>query len=257
MALVKRPAEIEIMAEAGRKLAKILSRLEGEVRVGITTDFLDKLSAELIRQSGATPAFLGYQPAGAKKPYPNTLCASLNDVVVHGLPSSYQLREGDVLKIDLGLKYRGFFVDSALTVPVGKVREEAKKLIQVTKQALNLAIRELEVGKTLGDVGHAIQSYVRKNKFSIVCSLTGHGIGRSLHEEPAVLNFGKPGTGLELSSGMVLAIEPMTSSSNLPNGCNIRELPDGSFTTNDQSLSVHFEHTVAITETGPMVLTAL
>ncbi len=257
MAFLKSLGEIELMAEAGQILARVIRELVEHAKIGTTTNFLDKLSFELIESNKAKPAFLGYRPAGAKRPFPKTLCASVNEVVVHGLPSDYCLQNGDLLKIDLGLEYQGFFVDSAITVGVGRISRKARKLIEVTRNSLDLAIKNLSPGLTLGDIGYTIENYARKNKFSIIRSLTGHGIGRQLHEEPTVLNFGKPNTGLELVPGMVLAIEPMISLSNLDNGCNIQELKDGSYATKDKSLSAHFEHTVAITEAGPRVLTRL
>ena len=257
MALIKTPAEIEIMAEGGRKLAKVISTLSNEVKAGVTTDYLDELSFKLIKEAGAIPAFLGYKPQGAKKPYPKTLCASVNDTVVHGLPSDYIIKDGDLIKIDLGLKWRGLYVDSAVTVGVGRISSLAKSLISVTKKSLDLAIQTAVVGKTLGDIGYAISSCVRKNKFSVVHSLTGHGIGSHLHEDPSVFNVGEPHKGLELMEGMVLAIEPMVSSSDLASGCPVRELSDGSFATRDGSLSAHFEHTIVITNGRPIILTQI
>lgn len=257
MALIKTPAEIEIMAEGGRKLAKVISALSNEVKSGVTTNFLDKLSFKLIQEAGAVPAFLGYKPQGAKKPYPKTLCASVNDTVVHGIPSDYIIKDGDLVKIDLGLKWRGLYVDSAVTVGVGRISSLAKNLMAVTKKSLDLAIQNALVGRTLGDIGYAISGCVRKNKFSVVHSLTGHGIGSHLHEDPSVFNVGEPHKGLELMEGMVLAIEPMVSSSDLASGCPVRELPDGSFATRDGSLSAHFEHTVTITGGRPIILTQI
>ncbi len=255
MHTLKSAAEIEIMAEGGRILAAVLKSVQSETRVGVTTKHLDTLSRELIKKSGALPAFLGYRSVGSKKPFPATLCISINEVVVHGLPSKREIKEGDIVKLDLGLKYRGFYLDSAVTVPVGKISSGANKLISVTKKALDLAIREAKPGKTLGHIGHAVQSYVEKNGFSVVRSLTGHGIGRGLHEDPSVFNFGKPGTGDEVVPGMVLAIEPMVAMSHPPEGGRIKQLSDDSFAIADGSLSAHFEHTVAITKNGPRVLT--
>lgn len=251
MVILKTPAEIEIMAEGGRRLAQVIGGLKKEVRAGVTTLFLDKLAMKLIKECGAEPAFLGYRPHGSLKPYPHTICASLNDVVVHGLPSDYVLKDGDVLKLDLGLKCGGFYVDSAVTVPVGSVSREAQKLIHVTREALDVGIAEARSGKAVGDIGHAIERFVAKNGFSVVRSLTGHGIGRELHEEPQVLNFGRKGTGEELMPGMVLAIEPMVAAGS---GAT-KQLADESFVTADGSLAAHFEHTIAVTERGPRILT--
>ncbi len=249
--LLKSAEQIEIMAEGGQRLARVLRALRDAVRPGITTKSLDELAYKLIKDSGAEPAFLNYRPTGAARAYPATLCASVNDGVVHGIPSAYVIKDGDVVKLDLGLKHRGFYLDSAITVGAGKITREAKKLIDVTRDALELAIREAQPGKTLGDVGYVVQRFVEKNKFSVVRTLTGHGIGRGLHEEPPVFNFGRRGDGDKLVPGMVLAIEPMVA---VGSGAT-RTLRDDSFVTADGSLAAHFEHTVAITEKGPKILT--
>ncbi len=253
MSILKTEKEIGIMAEGGARLARVLRALENAVRPGVATKSLDALAEKLIRSEDAAPAFLRYRPAGSKKVYPFTLCTSINDTVVHGIPSGYMIREGDLVKLDLGLKYRGFYLDSAITVGVGDISREAKKLIQVTEESLGRAIREARPGKTLGDVGYAVESFVKKNKFSVVRSLTGHGIGQSLHEDPYVMNFGRPREGDELRIGMVLAIEPMVA---VGTG-DIKQLEDDSFVTKDGSLAAHFEHTVAITKDGPKILTEL
>jgi len=248
---IKSPSEIEIMAEGGHLLALILAELRSAVRPGLRTSALEELSRKLIKSAGATPAFLGYRPAGSREPYPYSLCVSLNDVVVHGHPSGYVVKDGDLVKLDLGLKHRGFYLDSAITVPVGNMSREARKLAVVTQEALQKGIEQARPGKTVGDIGHAVQKHVEKNGFSIVRTLTGHGIGRELHEDPQILNFGRPGTGEELKVGMVLAIEPMVAMG----GGATHELKDESFVTTDGSLAAHFEHTVAITKNGPIVLT--
>src|SRR3989338_3760479 len=253
MIVLKASEEIEIMAEAGRKLARVFRALRVLVRVGVTTRSLDDASRALIKEEGAEPAFLNYRPAGSRKGYPFPLCASVNKTVVHGLPSNEPLKDGDLLKLDLGLRYRGFYADSAITVGVGNISREASRLMQVTEEALAKGMHEAKVGKTLGDIGHVIESHVKKNKFSIVQSLTGHGIGRGLHEDPYVLNFGRPGAGEELCAGMVLAIEPMVAAGS---GAS-EQLKDESFVTSDGSLAAHFEHTVAITEKGPKILTKI
>ncbi|MBI3589137.1 MAG: type I methionyl aminopeptidase [Candidatus Liptonbacteria bacterium] len=257
MAILKTAAEIEIMTEGGRRLAQILKTLKEGTQAGLTTNSLDELSFNLIKKSGAEPAFLGYRPPGSHRSYPKTLCVSINETVVHGLPSERLIMTGDLVKLDLGLKYRGFFLDSALTFCVGQVESLAKKLIAVTSQALTLAIKKAKPGQTLGDIGWAVQSCVQSQQFSIVEMLTGHGIGRALHEDPAVFNLGRPQGGEELVAGMVLAIEPMVSASPPPSGGKVKEMPDGSFITRDGSLSAHFEHTVAITEHGPRILTQI
>ncbi len=251
MVTFKSQSEIETMAVGGKILAGVLEALRKEVEVGIATKDLDKLAHDLIIEAGARPAFLNYRPAGAKTAYPWTLCASLNDVVVHGQPSDYVLREGDIVSLDLGLVYQKWYLDAAITVGVGKILPEARKLMAVTEESLMAGIREAKIGRTLGDIGHAIQSIARKNHFSIAENLVGHGIGRELHEDPAVFNFGNRHDGEPLEEGMVIAIEPMVCA-----GLGaVRTLKDDSYATRDHSLSAHFEHTVAITRNGPKILT--
>ncbi len=240
------------MAEGGKRLAEVLRSLQAEVQVGVTTKQLDRLAYQMIHKLGAKPAFLHYRPAGAAKAYPYTLCASTNDVVVHGQPSDHALADGDIIKLDLGLIYKGFNLDSAVTVAVGKPSREAKKLIDATRAALAAAIEEAYLGRTLGDIGYAIAAVAKKNKVGVAEGLTGHGIGRALHEDPAVFNFGKRGAGEPLEAGMVLALEPMFAAGS---GTTVTR-KDDSFATQDGSLAAHFEHTVAITPQGPRVLTA-
>ncbi len=242
-----------MMAEGGRRLAEVLVRLENETRAGVTTKQLDRLAYQLIHKSGAKPAFLRYRPAGAARAYPYTLCTSLNSVVVHGQPSSYTIKDGDIVKLDLGLSYKGFFLDAAITVAVGETKKDIKRLIGAPKDALAAGIAEVKVGNTLGDVGYAIERMAKKNKCSVADGLTGHGIGRALHEDPTVFNFGKKGEGEELQEGMVIAIEPMFTAGKP----EVRQLRDESWATLDGSLAAHFEHTIAITKRGPRVLTAL
>ena len=248
---LKTKEQIEIMAEGGKKLAQVLVALKQAAQIDVTTVALDRIAYQLIKGAGAEPAFLNYQPAGAMRAYPYSLCASVNDVVVHGQPSKYVLQDGDVLKLDLGLKYQGFYLDAAITVIVGNGSVVAKKLSAATEEALYAGIKEAKMGKTLGDVGAAIQKVVERNKFSVVEGLTGHGIGESLHEEPTVFNTGRKGMGDALVPGMVIAIEPMVAAG----AAGILQLEDESYGTADRSLSAHFEHTVAITEKGPKILT--
>jgi methionyl aminopeptidase len=257
MVILKTPEEIKIMAKAGKILARVLQALKSEVKEGVSTKYLDELAKELIEKAGAKPGFLGYKPSGSDKSFPFTLCASINEVVVHGLPNSEKLRNGDLVKLDLGVKYDDFYSDSAITVSVGDPTPEIKKLMVVTEEALLLAIKQAKPGNTLGDIGSAVESHVTGNNYSIIKSLTGHGIGRSLHESPNVLNIGKPGAGDLLKEGMVIAIEPMVSASPGPDGGKVKQLPDESFRTQDGSLSAHFEHTVAISKDGPQVLTKI
>jgi methionyl aminopeptidase len=239
MTTIKTPEEIEIMAEGGRRL-------------GVTTKQLDRLAYQLIHKSGAKPAFLHYKPAGADHAYPYTLCASLNSIVVHGQPSDYLIQDGDLVKLDLGLIYKGFYLDAARTVGIGALTREAKKLIAAAEEAFYAGVKVAVPGKTLGDLGCAIEKTVKKNKFSVAEGLVGHGIGRALHEDPAVFNFGKPGAGEDIEVGMVLAIEPMITAGF---GAT-RQVRDESWATRDGSLSAHYENTVAITEHGPKILTA-
>ncbi len=239
------------MAEGGRRLGAVLQRLRSEVRPGVTTLSLDRVARKIITEGGDTPAFLNYRPEGARRAYPYTLCASVNDVVVHGQPSNYVLRDGDIVKLDLGLKHEGFYLDAAITAAVGKVPAEDKKLMAVTEESLYAGIKEAKPGNTLGDIGYAIERVVRKHKFSIAEGLTGHGIGRALHEDPTVFNFGDRGTGVKLVSGMVIAIEPMVT----VGAGAIVQLKDESYGTMDRSHAAHFEHTVAITDAGPLILT--
>ncbi|MBI4086345.1 MAG: type I methionyl aminopeptidase [Candidatus Liptonbacteria bacterium] len=248
---IKTKEEIEIMAEGGRRLGEILASLASEVRPGIGTAFFDTRSFALIKKAGCEPAFLNYRPTGAKKAYPATICVSINDVVVHGVPSKRVIEDGDIVSLDLGLKYKGWYVDAAVSVGAGKLDTKKYKLIAAAKNALELGIGQAMPGKTLGDIGCAIEKFVKQERFSIVEGLTGHGIGRELHEEPAVFNFGKPGKGEPLKVGMVIAIEPMISAG----GAKIRQLQDDSYAIADGSLAAHFEHTIAITENGPRVLT--
>jgi methionyl aminopeptidase len=262
MITIKTSEEIEIMAEGGRRLAEVLRALEKETRAGITTRHLDHFAYQMIHKLGAKPAFLNYRPAGARKAYPYTLCASLNEVVVHGQPADYALREGDLIKLDLGLLYKGFYLDSAITVFVDysgseisseekSHAREAHKLIDATRAALAAGIAEASLGRTVGDIGHAIEAIVKKNKFEVAEGLIGHGIGRELHEDPAVFNFGKRGAGEPLEEGMVIAIEPMVV---VGRGETVTR-KDDSYATRDGSLAAHFEHTVAVTARGPQILT--
>lgn len=249
---LRTPEEIKIMAEGGRRLGVVLQKLCAEVCPGVTTLALDHAARALIEAGGDVPAFLNYRPAGARRAYPYTLCSSVNDVVVHGQPSAMcVLKKGDIIKLDLGLKHEGFYLDAAITVGVGRISAEAKKLMAVTEESLYAGIKEAKAGRTLGDIGYAIEHVVRKNRFSVAEGLTGHGIGRALHEEPPVFNFGDRGTGMKLKPGMVIAIEPMVA----VGGGEIVQLRDEGYGTADRTWAAHFEHTVAITEKGPMILT--
>lgn len=250
---LKTEKEITIMKEGGQILGKIAKEVSLLAVEGAELRYLDKVAHDLMIKAGGKPAFLNYRPEWAQKPYPASICASVNNIIVHGLPTAYKLKGGDILKIDFGLLYKDFYTDIALTVGIGKISEIGQKLISVTKKALYIALANCYSGKTLGDIGYAINSYVKKNGFSVAKGLTGHGIGRHLHEEPSVLNEGQRKKGLKLEPGMVIAIEPMVATGR----GDIVQLEDESYAMLDGSLSAHFEDTVAITDGEPIVLTRL
>lgn len=249
MITLKTREEIEKMRAAGRVVAVTLSQVSASITPGkTTTQDLDTLAESLIRQHGAVPSFKGY------KGYPKSTCIAVNDEVVHGIPSSRVLSEGDIVGIDLGAILHGWHADAAITVPVGRVSKKAKQLLETARNALYAGIRQARPGNHLTDISYAIQEYVESHGFSVVRDLVGHGIGRDMHEEPQVPNFGRPGRGPRLEVGMTLAIEPMVN----VGGFQVETQKDGwTIVTKDGSLSAHFEHTVAITETGPDVLTLL
>ena len=242
MIILKTPGEIEVMAKASRVVAETLEVLKKAVRVGVTTDELDALAEAEILARGAKPAFKGYRN------YPKTLCASVNEQVVHGIPSKRKLKEGDIIGLDLGAIVDGFYGDSAVTVMIGEVSDKTAKLVRVTEKALMIGIEQAVVGRRLSDISHAIQHHVEAAGYSVVTEFVGHGIGRQLHEEPQVPNYGRPGQGPRLQGGMVLAIEPMVNMG----GSAVRVLDDRwTAVTADGSLSAHFEHTIAIQASGP------
>ncbi len=251
MVTLKTPEEIKKISASGKILAKAFKKVAKEAKEGYALNYLDKLAYQLIVKEGARPAFLGYRPNGAAHPYQASICASVNNVIVHGYPSNYKLKSGDVLKLDFGVLYNGFYSDAALTVIVGKSNVETKKLVRATKLALERAIKIAQVGNTLGDIGWIIEQTAKKAGFKPVRDLTGHGIGSKLHEEPTVYNYGERKQGMKLRSGMVLAIEPIFSAGS---DQTIQE-EDESWATADGSLSAHFEHTIAITDKGPKILT--
>lgn len=243
--------EIEAISRSGKILAEVFGVLKNKIAAGVSLKELDDLTFNLAKRRGAKPAFLNYRPEGARRPYPFSICASLNDVVVHGQPTDYKLQSGDILKIDFGVNLNGFYSDAAFTFAVGKVSKDVERLISATKEALTKAVKCVKPGNHLGDIGWAIESVAKKNNCEVIKGLTGHGIGRSLHEEPTIFNFGKAGQGMKLVPGMVLAIEPMFSLG----GGEVVQFPDESWATADGSLSAQFEHTVAVTEKGGRVLT--
>jgi methionyl aminopeptidase len=245
--------EIKKIRAAGKILARVAQSIKEAVKEGVSLKFLDELAFNLIKKAGAEPAFLGYQPSGAKKPYGYSICASVNEVVVHGIPTKYKLKNGDLLKIDLGLRYHEFYADIAFTLPIGKVSSVAERLSKTTQEALMKGIKVAIINNTIGDIGYAIQNFAESKGFKIIKGLTGHGIGRDLHEDPFVYNEGKKGEGEKLKAGMTLAIEPMISAGSE----KIIQFKNDSYATSDGALSAHFEHTIAITEKGPEILTML
>jgi methionyl aminopeptidase len=246
MIIRKTPQQVDQMAAAGEILVRCLKMLESKTRAGITTLELDEAAEKFIRSQGAEPAFKGYRG------FPGSICASPNSMVVHGIPDRTELRRGDLLSIDVGVVSDGWVADAAITIPVGPVTPEAEKLLEVTKGALFTGIEQARPGNHLGDIGAAIQRHVEAEGLSIIRTLVGHGIGREMHEEPQVPNFGEPGRGPELEEGMVLAIEPMVNAG----GPLVRMGDDGwAVYSEDDSLAAHFEFTVAVTPEGPRVLT--
>jgi methionyl aminopeptidase len=241
-------AELAQMREAGRLVADVLTQLSAGVKPGISTADLDDIAERIIRAAGGTPAFKGYHG------YPATICASINDEVIHGIPSGRRvLREGDIISIDVGASLNGYFGDSAVTLPVGRVDEEAERLLRVTEESLYKAIEQVRPGARVSDIGHAVQRHVEAHGFSVVREFVGHGIGQEMHEEPQVPNYGDAGRGPRLAEGMVLAIEPMVNAGRPA----VKVLSDGwTAVTKDRSLSAHFEHTVAVTAGAPWILTA-
>ncbi|HUO06001.1 MAG TPA: type I methionyl aminopeptidase [Candidatus Binataceae bacterium] len=253
MIMIKTPAEIAVMRKANRIVAEILAELAAAVRPGITTDELDRLAEELTHKKGAKPAFKGYRPGDVA--YPKCLCVSVNNEIVHGIPSSRRLKAGDIVSLDFGVVYDGFYGDSARTVAIGEVPERTKKLLQVTRESLYAGIDQARPGNRIGDIGRAVQEMAEGAGFSVVTGFAGHGIGRRLHEEPQVPNYFHPGMpNPRLREGMVIAIEPMINE-----GSPELEILDDGWTavTADGKLSAHFEHSIAITSSGPEILSEL
>lgn len=248
MVILKLPEEIEKARASNHIVAEVLNKLRDKVKPGISTSELDKFAEEVTRKRGAKPAFKGYRG------YPYSLCTSINEEVVHGMPSERLLKEGDIIGLDFGVYYKGFYGDAAITLPVGKISLDAQKLINVTERSLYTGIEQIKVGKRLGDISAAVQMTVEEAGFSIVRDFVGHGIGRNLHEDPQIPNYGKKGRGIELKSGMIFAIEPMVNQGDY----KVKILPDGwTVVTEDGKLSAHFEHSVVITDNGPDILSKL
>ena len=252
MITLKTPQETAKMHEAGRIVAQMLAACRAAVRPGVTTGELDRIAADVLRRHGATSNFKGYG-VPVLPPFPGVICTSVNEQVVHGIPGKRRLKEGEILSIDAGAIVEGWHADAAVTVPVGEVSAQAAKLIAVTDEALQRAIGAAVVGKRLGDIGAAVQRFVEAQGFSVVRNYVGHGIGRAMHEEPQVPNYGAPERGLQIKEGLCIAIEPMVN----VGGPQTRTLPDQwTVVTADGSLSAHFEHTLWCTAAGPVVLTA-
>jgi methionyl aminopeptidase len=246
MIIKKRPEEIERMAAAGGILVRTMNLLEGKVRAGVTTRELDQAAEKFIRSQGAEPAFKGYRG------FPGSICASPNSMIVHGIPGPYKLARGDILSIDIGVVFDGWVADAARTFAVGPISPVAHKLLKVTEESLMVAVPECRPGNRLGDVSHAIQQHVEAAGLSVVRTLVGHGIGREMHEEPQIPNYGAPGTGVALEEGMVLAVEPMVTAGR--HAVRVGE-DHWSIFSQDGSLAAHFEFTIAVTADGPRVLT--
>ncbi len=253
MIILKSEDEIELIKKGGEILAKVLIDLKDFIKAGMSTWLINKRAEELVKKMGGRPAFKGYKPAFSKKKYPYATCISLNDEVVHGLPSKKRvLKEGDIVSVDMGVEYKGYYSDAAYTYIVGEVSESVKRLVEVTKKALYMGIEKAVAGNRVGDISYAIGSYVKSFGFSPIKDYCGHGVGKKIHEDPAVPNDGEPGKGELLRPGMTLAIEPMVS---MGSG-NVKVKEDGwTAVTEDGSLAAHFEHTIAITEEGPIILT--
>ncbi|HEU4342955.1 MAG TPA: type I methionyl aminopeptidase [Candidatus Binatia bacterium] len=252
MISLKSPREIEVMRRANVIVAEVLEELRQKVAPGVTTLELDSLAEELTLKKKAVPAFKGYSVAG--RVFPRCLCVSINDEIVHGIPSNRALREGDIVGLDYGVIYEGFYGDSAVTVGVGKVSDQARRLMEVTREALYNGIEQLREGKRLGDLGSVVQKTAERAGFSVVRAFVGHGIGKKLHEEPPVPNYGEPDRGIRLKEGMVLAIEPMINAG----GHEVEIKEDGwTAVTRDGSLAAHFEHSVAVTKHDPYILSQL
>jgi methionyl aminopeptidase len=253
MIMLKSPRELALMREGGRILADVMERLRVFVEPGMTTQEIDEEVETFIRSRDAAPAFKGYWPPRQPAPFPATVCTSINEEVVHGIPSAHRrVKEGDLLKLDLGCIVGGYYADCALTIAIGEVPAGVQRLLDVTRESLELAIAECWPGRRLSNISHAVQRHVETQGFGVVRQFVGHGIGRALHEDPQVPNYGDPGRGPQLKPGMVLAIEPMVTMGSW----EVRLLDDHwTAVTADGSLSAHFEHTIAVTENGPEVLT--
>jgi methionyl aminopeptidase len=250
--IIKNAQEIDVLREGGAILAEVLQQVAQKVAPGVSTLELDTYAHDLIKERGGEPAFLNYRPEGAPRAYPASLCTSVNNEIVHGIPKAHKvLKEGDIVSLDLGIKYKGLFTDHAVTVGVGKISKALQELLSFTAEALLVGIEAARGGSTVGDVGYAIEKFVGR-KYGIVRELSGHGVGKKIHEDPYVPNFGKRGQGQKLIPGMVIAIEPML---NIGKAAIVTENDDWTISTADGSRSAHFEHTILITEGDAEILT--
>lgn len=253
MSILKNKEEIEILREGGRRLARILAKIKSASKPGISTKDLDDLAFRLADEGGDKPAFLNYCPEENGRPYPATLCVSVNEELVHGLPSPEKiLKDGDIISVDMGLNHLGLITDSAITFPIGKIQKETQLLLKATRECLETGIKEAKSGNFVGDIGFAIEKTAKKYGFDLAKGLAGHGVGHKVHEDPLIPNTGRRGNGMKIKIGMVLAIEPMLC---LGSGEISLEKDGFTISTKDKSLCAHFEHTIAITEKGPEVLT--
>lgn len=253
MIYLKNREEIELMRESALMVSRTLGIIAREIKPGVIPANLDKLAEEYIRDNGGIPAFKGFKGPRGAPDFPATLCISINEAVVHGIPTKQALKEGDIISVDCGVKKNGFYGDHAYTFGVGEISAEAKKLIEVTKESLYLGIQQMVSGNRIGEISYAIQQHAEKNGFGVVRELVGHGLGRTMHEEPEVPNYGKRGDGPKIKEGMVLAIEPMINMGTK----NIKQLNDGwTIITADNKPSAHFEHDVAVIDGKPEILSS-
>jgi len=249
---LKNKQDIIILQEGGKRLAKVMKVLRRETKPGVSAAFLDELAYTMIKKYGGYPSFLNYQPDFSNRPFPNSLCVSLNDVIVHGIPrKDIILKPGDLVSLDLGMEYQGLFTDMAITVGLGRMKPDEKRLIETTQKALAVAIKVARPGKTLGDIGYAIENCATKNGFVVIRDLVGHGVGYAVHEDPPIFNYGEKGKGMKIETGLVIAIEPMIT---FGNG-SIKEMSDNSFATLNGKKACHFEHTIAILKNKTIIIT--
>ena len=249
---LKDKKDIVILQEGGKRLAKVMKVLRREAKPGISAAFLDEIAYKMIKKYGGYPSFLNYQPDFSNRPFPNSLCVSLNDIIVHGIPrKEIILKPGDLVSLDLGMEYKGLFTDMAITVGLDKIKLDEKRLIKTTQNALAAAIKVARPGKTLGDIGYAIENCATKNDFVVIRDLVGHGVGYAVHEDPPIFNYGEKGKGMKIETGLVIAIEPMIT---FGNG-SIKEMSDNSFATLNGKKACHFEHTIAILKNKTIIIT--